>query len=204
MGWYTEQALPRLIDVVMARQEFEAIRARVAAGLAGDVLEVGFGSGLNVPHYPPAVSRVRAIDPATVGRKLAGKRLAACTIPVELVGLDGEDLPLGSGSVDHVLVTWTLCSVAHPDKALEEIARVLRPGGQLHFVEHGLSPDPTVSRWQSRLTPIQRRIAGGCHLDRPIDQLIARSGLRIDEITNSYLTGPRPFGYLTEGVATKV
>jgi ubiquinone/menaquinone biosynthesis C-methylase UbiE len=203
MGWYAEQVLPRLTDVVMSRPELTRIRARVAAELEGEVLEIGFGSGLNVPHYPAAVTRVRAVDPATVGRRLAAGRVANCPVPVEYVGLDGQELPLESASVDHVLTTWTLCTIPDVARALGEIDRVLRPGGRFHFVEHGRSPDSDVARWQDRLTPLQRRVAGGCHLNRPIDELIAHSGLELAQMTNYYVKGPRSFGYMFEGVATK-
>jgi ubiquinone/menaquinone biosynthesis C-methylase UbiE len=203
MGIYSDEIVPRATDMVMARKEFRPIRARVAAGLSGEVLEVGFGSGLNVPHYPSAVRRVRAVDPAVVGRKLAAKRVAASPVAVEYIGLDGEDLPVDSGTVDHVLTTWTLCSIPDVDRALAEVHRVLRPGGTLHFVEHGHSPDPKVARWQDRLTPIQRRVAGGCHLNRPIRQLIEDAGFGVARIDNYYSKGPRPFGYMYEGIAAK-
>ena len=203
VGFYDNQVVPRLTDLVMRRRELTPIRARVVASLEGDVLEIGFGSGLNVPHYPPAVTHVRAVDPATIGRKLAAKRVAASSVPVEYVDLDGQDLSLASGSVDHVLTTWTLCSIPDVDRALSEIRRVLRPGGIFHFVEHGRSPDHNVAGWQDRLTPIQRRVAGGCHLNRPIDQLVLNSGLEIARLENYYANGPRPFGYMFEGVATK-
>jgi ubiquinone/menaquinone biosynthesis C-methylase UbiE len=202
MGFYEDQILPRFVDVVMGRQEFAPIRTRVAAGLDGDVLEVGFGSGLNLPHYPSAVSRVRAVDPATVGRKLAVNRVSSSTVAVEYVGLDGEELPLESATVDHVLTTWTLCTIPRVDRALSEMRRVLRPGGTLHFVEHGRSPDGTVARWQDRLTPVQRRVFGGCHLNRQIDDLIRASGLEVTRMDNYYVKGPRAFGYMFEGVAT--
>jgi ubiquinone/menaquinone biosynthesis C-methylase UbiE len=201
MGFYEEQVVPRLTDVVMRRAELTPIRARVVASLAGDVLEVGFGSGLNVPHYPVAVTRVQAVDPATVGRQLAAKRVAASGVPVDYVDLDGQALSLASASVDHVLTTWTLCSIPDVDRALSEIRRVLRPGGLFHFVEHGRSPDRTVANWQDRLTPLQRRVAGGCHLNRPIDQLVRNSGLELVRLDNYYARGPRAFGYMFEGVA---
>lgn len=203
MGFYENRVLPRLIDFAMRRDELTPIRARVAASLDGDMLEVGFGSGLNVPHYPPAVSRVRAVDPATVGRKLAAKRLASSGVSVEYVGLDGQTLPLESASIDHVLTTWTLCTIPDVDRALSEICRVLRPGGMFHFVEHGRSPDHVVARWQDRLTPFQRRVAGGCHLNRPIDELVKNSGLELVELENYYAKGPRSFSYMFEGRATK-
>jgi ubiquinone/menaquinone biosynthesis C-methylase UbiE len=203
MGFYENQVVPRFTDLVMNRRELTLIRARVAASLTGDVLEVGFGSGLNVPHYPPAVTQVQAVDPATIGRKLAAKRVAASSVPVEYVDLDGQALSLESASIDHVLTTWTLCTIPDVDRALSEIRRVLRPGGSFHFVEHGRSPDPKVAGWQDRLTPIQRRVAGGCHLNRPIDQLVRNSGLELIQLENYYAKGPRPFGYMFEGVATK-
>ncbi|MEA2197065.1 MAG: hypothetical protein QOJ25_1116 [Solirubrobacteraceae bacterium] len=203
MGFYDRQVVPRFIDLAMSRGELTPIRARVAASLDGDVLEIGFGSGLNVPHYPPAVTGVRAVDPATVGRKLAAKRVASSSVPVEHVDLDGQALSQESSSVDHVLATWTLCSIPDVDRALSEIRRVLRPGGLFHFVEHGRSPGRKVAGWQDRLTPLQRRVAGGCHLNRSIDQLVRDSGLELIRLENYYAKGPRPFGYMFEGVASK-
>jgi ubiquinone/menaquinone biosynthesis C-methylase UbiE len=188
----------------MASREFADIRERVCAGLAGEVLEVGFGSGLNVPHYPPAVARVRAVDPATVGRRLAAARVARSPVPVVYVGLDGQAVAIEPGSVDHVLITWTLCTVPDARLALSEAYRVLRAGGSLRFVEHGLAPDPRVARWQDRLTPLQRRLAGGCHLNRPIDALVAGSGLELTKLDNYYVRGPKALGYMFEGVAVKL
>jgi len=203
VGFYQDQVLPRATDVLLGGREFARLRARAAAGLEGEVLEVGFGSGRNVPHYPPAITRVRAVDPATVGRRLAAKRIAASPVPVEYVGLDGQDLPLEDETVDHVLTTWTLCTIPAVERALAEIRRVLRPGGSLHFLEHGRSPDRKVLRWQDRLTPIQRRIAGGCHLNRPIDRLVRNAALEVTRLDTYYIRGPKPLGYMFEGVATK-
>ena len=204
MGFYQDQVLPRFIDVAVGGRDFAGIRQRVAAGLSGEVLEVGFGSGLNVPHYPVAVTRVQAVDPATVGRKLAAKRVAASPVPVQYVGLDGQALPLDPASIDHVLVTWTLCTIPDAQLALGEIRRVLRPGGELHFVEHGRSPEPHVARWQDRLTPLQRRMFGGCHLNRPIDTLVAGAGFELRRTENYYMRGPKALGYMFEGIATKM
>jgi ubiquinone/menaquinone biosynthesis C-methylase UbiE len=203
VGWYQEQLLPRVTNVLLGGRQFAVMRARVASGLEDAVLEVGFGSGLNVPHYPAGVERVLAVDPATVGRSLAAKRVAESRVPVDYVGLDGQDLPLEDASIDHVLTTWTLCSIPDIDRALSEIRRVLRPGGGWHFLEHGRSPDAKVARWQDRLTPMQRRLAGGCHLNRPIDELVSASGLRVERMEHFYLKGPKAFGYMFEGVATK-
>jgi ubiquinone/menaquinone biosynthesis C-methylase UbiE len=203
MGFYGKWVLPRLVDVALGGRAFAELRAQVASGLEGEVLEVGFGSGRNVPYYSPGVTRVLAVDPAVVGRKLAAQRVSASPIPIEYVGLDGERLPLDDLSVDHALTTWTLCTIPDIDRALGEIHRVLRPGGALHFLEHGRAPDPKVARWQDRLTPIQRRIAGGCHLNRRIDELVAGSGLVIARLDNFFMPGPRAFGYMFQGVATK-
>jgi len=202
MGFYEDQVLPRVIDVLLGTKRLGRLRERVAAQLDGEVLEIGFGSGRNVPYYPPAVIRVRAVDPATVGRKLAEKRVAASAVPVEYVGLDGEDLPLDDDSVDHVLTTWTLCTIPDVARALDEVARVLRPGGSLHFLEHGRSPDAKVVKWQDRMTPLQRRIGGGCHLNRPIDRLLDASPLEVGRLEHYYLAGPKSFGYMYEGVAS--
>ncbi len=203
MNFYEREVLPRLIDVVLGNREFAGYRTRASAGLEGEVLEIGFGSGTNVPFYPATVSRVVAVDPAEVGRKLAAQRLARSPVPVEFVGLDGEDLPLDDASVDHVLSTWTLCSIPDVEQALAEVRRVLKPGGTLHFCEHGASPEPKVRRWQERLTPIQRRLFGGCHLDRAIDELVAGSGLALESLDTSYQRGPKVMGYMYEGTARK-
>lgn len=203
MGFYVDQVVPRFTNVLLGGKLFREIRARVAGGLDGEVVEVGFGSGLNVPCYPPGVKRVQAVDPATLGRTLAAKRLAASPVPVEFVGLDGQNLPLESESADHVLTTWTLCTIPDPHVALAEIHRVLRKGGQLHFAEHGRSPDAGIARRQDRFTPIQKRVAAGCHLNRPIQSLIEDSGLEVTRMENYYNPGPKIFGYMYEGVATK-
>jgi ubiquinone/menaquinone biosynthesis C-methylase UbiE len=203
MGFYQQRVLPRVTDRVMGRADLDVIRARVTAGLAGEVLEVGFGSGLNVGRYPQSITRVLAVDPATLGRQLAAKRVAASGITVEYVGLDGQALSLDSDSLDRVLSTWTLCTIPDVARALLEIGRVLRPGGTFHFAEHGRSPDAAVARWQDRLTPLQRRVAGGCHLNRPIQDLVADSGLAVTRLDNYYAKGPKTFGYMYEGVAAK-
>jgi len=203
MGIYRDQLLPRGVDLVMRGGEYPKLRARVAAGLDGEVLEIGFGSGLNIPYYPAGLKRVLAVDPATVGRRLAAKRAAASAVPIEYVGLDAETLPVPDASVDNVLSTWTLCTIPDAGRALAEVARVLRPGGALHFLEHGLAPDPKVARQQHRLTPIQRWAFGGCHLDRPIDKLVAGAGLSVTRMDTYYMKGPRAHGYTFEGVATK-
>lgn len=201
MGFYADQVLPRLTDFALGSAQLRALRARVCAPLKGDVLEIGFGTGRNVPHYGPLVTSVRAVDPAVVGRRLAAGRVEASAVPVHYVGLDGQDLPLDDQSVDDVLMTWTLCSIPDPRRALSEIKRVLRPGGGVHLVEHGRAPDPGVLRWQERLTPLQRRVFGGCHLDRDVAELVEAAGFTWANLERYYL-GPRsPFTFMYEGVA---
>jgi ubiquinone/menaquinone biosynthesis C-methylase UbiE len=204
VGVYEDQVLPRALDLWMRGADVRQVRARVAAGMTGVVLEIGFGSGLNVPHYPAGVSRVLAVDPATVGQRLAATRIAAHAVPVEFVGTDAQALPVTGASADFVLSTWTLCTIPDPGRALAEAYRVLRPGGAFHFVEHGLSPEARVARVQRRLTPLHRRLVGGCHLDRPIADLLADAGFRVTRLENYYFHRPRAMGYTYEGVATKL
>jgi ubiquinone/menaquinone biosynthesis C-methylase UbiE len=203
VGLYTDQVLPRITNIVLNTRAINAIRKRTVEGLSGEVLEVGFGSGLNLPYYPSEVRRLLVVDPATVGRKLASKRLARCTIPIEFVGLSGEVLPMEAESVDHVLVTWTMCTIPAVEEALREMHRALRPGGQLHFAEHGRSPDPRVALWQDRFTPLQKLWAGGCHLNRPIDTLVVGAGFEMSRLENFYMEGPKSMSYIYEGLATK-
>ncbi len=202
MGIYAEKVLPRIINVACAIGDAKALRQRVCAGLHGEVLEIGFGSGLNVPHYPAAVTRVQAIEPSDLGWKLAGKRLAAARVPVQRSGLDGQALPLDDDSCDTALSTWTLCTIPDVSAALREVRRVLKPGGTLHFVEHGLAPDEAVRRRQRRFEPVQKRVAGGCHLTRQIPDLLTDAGFEIRELDVFYAKGePKIFGADSLGVA---
>jgi SAM-dependent methyltransferase len=202
MGLYREHVLPRIADVACNVKSAEPQRRRVCAGLAGEVVEIGFGSGLNVAFYPPSVTRVAAIEPADLGWKLAGKRLQATDIPVERAGLDGQSLPFPDNSFDAALSTWTMCTIPDISAALSELLRVLKPEGTLHFVEHGLAPDESVRRWQHRLEPIQKRVFGGCHLTRPIVDLLTGAGFTITEVDIYYEEGsPKALGANSLGVA---
>ncbi|MGI8493390.1 MAG: class I SAM-dependent methyltransferase [Acidimicrobiales bacterium] len=205
MAFYRDQLLPRLQDKVMDRRTTRQVRARVCAGLRGSVVELGFGTGLNALHYPPAVIKVVAIEPSTTCMRLAASRVAGSATPVELGGLDGQQLDLPSENFDAVLSTWTLCSIPDLAAALGEAQRVLRPGGRLHFVEHGHAPDASVARWQCRIEPVHKRLAGGCHLTRRIPDQIESAGFTIDHLDTYYFQDePKVFGYTFEGTATKV
>lgn len=204
MRFYQDQILPRLQDKVMSRKPNRAVRARVCAGLSGDVVEVGFGTGLNTWYYPAEVTKVFAVEPSALCMRIAESRIAGSSVTVEQAGLTGEHLELDSDQADAVLSTWTLCTIPDLDSALSEIRRVLKPGGVLHFVEHGHAPDPKVQRWQRRLEPINKRLAGGCHLTRKIPELIEQAGFRVDPFDSYYYEGePKPLGYTYEGRATK-
>src|SRR5688572_8503779 len=158
MSFYGDHVLPRIINAACGMKAAASLRERVCDGLEGDVVEIGFGSGLNVPFYPATVTRVAAVEPADVGWKLAGKRVGEASVPVERSGLDGQSLPFPDDSFDAALSTWTMCTIPDISAALQELRRVLRPGGTLHFVEHGLAPDERVQHWQHRLEPVQKKL----------------------------------------------
>jgi SAM-dependent methyltransferase len=202
MGLYSKYLLPTLTDFAMRSQTLRPERARWVSLARGVVLEVGVGSGLNVPIYRE-VRKLYALDPSEALLRMARSRAARATFPVEFLCQPAEVIPLAVGSVDDIVTTWTLCTIPDPVAALQEMHRVLRPEGRLIFVEHGRSPDPSVVRWQDRLTPLWRRVTGGCHLNRPIDRLLRSGGFEALEMNLGYVAGPRVGSYLYRGTARR-
>lgn len=201
MGFWSHTVVPRATDLLLSPRTTGEVRARVCDGLAGTVLELGFGSGPNCGYYPAAVTEVWAVEPSDVAWHKARKRIAAATAPVQRVGLDGQFLSLPDASADSALSTWTLCTIPNAFRALQEVRRVLRPGGTLHFVEHGLSPSASVAKWQHRLDPVQQALAAGCHLTRRIDELLAEAGFEMVQLATYDAPGaPKPFSWFYEGV----
>jgi ubiquinone/menaquinone biosynthesis C-methylase UbiE len=203
MGFYDDRVLPHIINVVMNTGETRRIRGEVCADLKGEVLEIGFGTGHNLPFIPNTVTKLLAVEPSGRSVGLAQERIAATEVPVEVIGLDGQKLPVADASVDAVLCTWSLCTIPDAVAAVAEARRVLKPGGTFHFVEHGRSPDAKVRTWQDRLNGFQNRIAGGCNLNRDISGLIEAGGMQITKLDKYYAKGePKAFGSLYQGVAT--
>jgi ubiquinone/menaquinone biosynthesis C-methylase UbiE len=204
VGFYQDQLLPRFQNKVMDSKEMRKVRTRVCSALWGDVVEVGFGTGLNAPHYPDGVQRIAAVEPSSLCMRIAEPRIAATSAKVDLAGLNGETLELPSDEFDAALSTWTLCTIPDVEAALAEIRRVLKPGGTFHFVEHGRAPDARVARWQARIEPAWKHVAGGCHVTREISDLVERAGFQLDRVHMYYMSGePKAFGYTFEGVASK-
>jgi ubiquinone/menaquinone biosynthesis C-methylase UbiE len=190
------------MDKAMSTPEHMELRAQTTIGLVGDVLELGFGSGLNVEHYPDDVSRVWVAEPSKVGMSLAAERIAASDVHIEITSLDGAKLPLADDSIDSALSSWTLCTIPDLQQALAEVRRVLRPGGAFHFVEHGLSHEPTVAKWQNRMNWAQRIYAGGCNLNRPIRADLIEAGFEIESMENFYMdSGFKSQSYMYQGIA---
>ena len=201
MSVYGKYVLPILTELSMRNKGALAERARWVPLAAGAVLEVGAGSGLNFAHYGPGVCTVYALEPSAELRRKAAPRAQQARVPVQFLEARAEAIPLPDGAVDTVVTTWTLCTIADPGRALREIRRVLKTDGRLVFVEHGRAPDPRVERWQDRLTPVWRALAGGCHLNRPIAKMLDGGGFEVPEMECGYAPGPRVSGYLYRGVA---
>jgi ubiquinone/menaquinone biosynthesis C-methylase UbiE len=203
MSFYRDRILPHLIQMSMKQENFEPYRRRAVRAARGRILEVGVGSGLNLPLYEPG-AQVVGLDPSTKLLSMARQATADRAQSIELIEGSAESLPLADHEFDTVVTTWTMCSIPNLPKALAEIRRVLKADGKLVFAEHGRAPEATVVRWQNALTPLWKRIGGGCHLNRPIDQLVAAAGFRIDGLKTGYMKGPKPMTFMYEGEASLV
>ena len=202
MGFYADHVFPRLMDWGMGTRKFRQERQQALAPLHGAVLEIGFGTGLNLPHYPMAVTSLTALDPATLLPKKVARRISEGSLQVELVRLSAEALPFEDGRFDCVVSTWTLCTIPDAVAALREVGRVLKPGGKYVFLEHGRSDDARVARWQDFFNPLQQRLACGCNLNRPIDALIRQAGLKLENLDRFLMPGiPRIAGEMYRGIA---
>jgi ubiquinone/menaquinone biosynthesis C-methylase UbiE len=205
VGVYAKYVLPRIIDIAMRNEETTRLRAAWVPHARGEVLEIGIGSGLNLPFYSSNVHRVYGVDPSVELQRMARKRATAGPIEVEFLSQSAEEqLPFANASIDTVVITWALCSIPNAPKALQQVKRVLKASGRLIFLEHGRAPDPGIAVWQDRITPFWKHIGGGCHLNRKIDDLIMAAGFRIAELKTCYLTGPRPMTYTYQGVADTI
>jgi SAM-dependent methyltransferase len=202
MGLYSRYVIPRLINVAMKNKDMEQLRRVWIPRARGEVLEVGIGSGMNLSFYSSEARRVFAVDPSIELIKIAREKVDSKRLPVEFLAQSAEEsLPLSDATIDTVVMTWTLCSIPVAPLALQEMRRVLKPSGQLIFVEHGLSPEPGVRAWQQRLTPLWRHFTGGCRLDRKVDDLISKAGFQVKELKTGYLPGPRSMTYTYQGIA---
>ena len=203
MSIYQDRVLPYLIHLSMRQGNLATYRQRLLSAAEGRILEIGVGSGHNFRYYSERANHVIGLDPSPKLLSMAREtiRSQAFPFPVELLQASAEAIPLRSGSLDTVVTTWTLCTISNVTSALAEMCRVLKPDGRFLFVEHGLSPDPAVRRWQDRLTPIWKRISGGCHLNRAISQLVQDAGFRINRIETGYMKGLKPMTYMYEGFA---
>ncbi|MFZ1802970.1 MAG: class I SAM-dependent methyltransferase [Nitrospira sp.] len=204
MGLYATQIFPRLMDWVMARPAFSQLRESLLQLASGEVLEIGFGTGLNLRHYPTTITRLSIVDPATLLPAKVARRMAAAPYPIQTTHVTAENLPFPDRQFETVVSTWTLCTIPDPVLALHEVGRVLKPGGRFLFLEHGRSDDRTIAVWQDRLNPIQNVMGCGCHLNRQIDRLIIQSGLSIAHLDRFSMQGvPRLVGEMYRGTATR-
>jgi len=203
MGLYAKYVLPHLINLAMRNKDVTRLRSESVPQARGDVLEIGIGSGLNLPFYSSSVRRVYGVDPSIELQRMASKRALSVPLEVTFFRQSAEDpIPLADSSIDTIVMTWSLCSIPNPATALQQMKRVLKQNGRLIFIEHGRSPDGRVIAWQNRITPAWKRIGEGCHLNRKIDELIRTGGFQITEQRNFYLPGPRPMTYTYQGVAS--
>jgi ubiquinone/menaquinone biosynthesis C-methylase UbiE len=200
VSFYERAILPRLIHAGMRQARFRPYRQRLVSAAEGRVLEIGFGSGLNLPMYS-GLTLLVGLDPSARALSIARHAISHVRYPVQILEGSAEAIPLDGHSVDTVVAAWTLCSILDVPRALREVRRVLTPAGRFLFVEHGRSPDANVAAWQQRLTPFWRRIAGGCHLNRPVGTLVEQAGFRVERMHTGYMSGPRPLTFMYEGCA---
>jgi SAM-dependent methyltransferase len=201
MGFYGEQVVPRLTNVMLGNRSFGKLREETCAGLHGSVIEIGFGSGLNMPHLPPEVTDLWVVEPSETARRLAAKRIDASPVALHEAGLDGGRIDASDDQFDGALSTMTLCTIPDVAGALDELRRVLKPGGTFHFCEHGRAPDARVARRQDRWNPVQNRVAGGCNVNRDMPALLDEAGFEIELLRHFYMTGPKVMGYMSLGRA---
>lgn len=202
MGWYDDKVLPRLVNLACGTKPVKKQRAKIVPRASGDVLEIGFGGGTNLPYYDGRrVRKIWGLEPSEGMRGLAAKAVARTELDIELIELPGEQIPLGDNSVDTVVVTYTLCTIPDAHAALSGMRRVLKPDGRLLFCEHGRAPDNSVVRWQHRVNPLWSRVAGGCNINRDIPRMIRDSGFDIVDDNQMYIPGPRLMSYNYWGVA---
>ncbi|MEO7206585.1 MAG: class I SAM-dependent methyltransferase [Steroidobacteraceae bacterium] len=201
MSFYNDRILPHVINLAMRNRDLLPYRKRVLSQAHGRVLEIGIGSGLNLPFYGSQVDEILGLDPAAGLLAMAERSVARVKAPVTLIAGSADAIPVEAHSIDTVVTTWTLCSIPDAVGALREMRRVLRAGGRLLFVEHGLAPEDNIQKWQNRLTPLWKRIGGGCHLNRPIRALIEDSGFGVTRLETGYMKGPKPMTFLYEGCA---
>jgi ubiquinone/menaquinone biosynthesis C-methylase UbiE len=201
MGFYRDRVIPRLIDLAMRNEQAARRRAKIIPAARGRVLEIGIGSGLNLPFYSRDVERLFGVDPSSSLLSMARRKTDRLPFPVELLRESAEELSLDGGSIDTAVATWVLCSIPDPVRALREIRRVLRPDGRMLFIEHGLAVGGRVQTWQERLNPAWRRLSGGCNMNRKTDDLLLRAGFQIAELNNFYMKGISLLTYMYEGVA---
>jgi ubiquinone/menaquinone biosynthesis C-methylase UbiE len=201
MNLYERYVLPRLTDLVMRNPADAAARAKLIPRAAGIVVEVGIGSALNLPFYGSRVDKLYGVDPSRELWRIGRRRIDAARFPVEFVPSPAERIPLDTAMADSVVTTWTLCTVQQPRTAIEEIKRLLKPDGRFLFIEHGAAPEPSVRAWQNRLTPLWKRVAGGCHMNRQIDALIGEAGFQFEQIERGYTGRPKVLTYLYRGLA---
>lgn len=204
MGFYATHIFPRLMDWVMAGEEFRRLRTGLLAQVHGEVLELGIGTGLNLPHYPKTITWLHAVDPANLLLKIVTERSTSQSFPIRIQPVTAESLPYDDRSFDFVVSTWTLCTIPDPVKALREVRRVLKPNGRFLFLEHGRSDDEKIAAWQDRLNPVQNIIGCGCNLNRKIDQINAQAGLKIMTLDRFQMQSvPRLGGEMYRGTATR-